>query len=72
MSGIGGVTGCIIGGVLTERGTPQYAYLIQSITGLIVATIGFNLTKECEEDKPVDENAIQEIREEITFMNKVK
>ena len=40
--------------------------------GLIVASIGLMLTKKCEEDQPADENAIVEMREEVTFMNKVK
>jgi len=42
--------------------------------GLMVAAIGMTLSKECEEEQSVaeDENAIQEIREEVTFMNKLK
>jgi len=40
--------------------------------GLMVALIGTMLSKECEEEQSEgDENAIQEIREEPTFMIKV-
>ena len=55
--GIGGVAGCILGGVMTENGTTRYSYLIMSIMGLVLALNGLYLSAECErEEQETDEN----------------
>lgn len=47
--GIGGVTGCVLGGYITEYGNPKTAYIIMSVMGLIIGMNGLFLTQECEE-----------------------
>ena len=47
-NGIGGVTGCIVGGLMTQYSHPKYSFLIVSIMGLVVGLNSLNLTKETE------------------------
>ena len=58
MSGIGGILGSMIGGVITQYWHPRYAFLTYSFFGLIVAFNGCFLTKECEQG--IEENQGQQ------------
>ena len=49
-TGVGGLLGCLIGGVMTQYTHPRWSYLLYSVFGLIVAINGSYLTLESEED----------------------
>jgi MFS family permease len=55
--GIGGITGCVVGGYLTEYCDPKWTYLIMSIMGFIIAINGMFLTQECEEAENLEPEA---------------
>ena len=57
MTGIGGIVGSMIGGVITQYWHPRYAFLSYSFFGLIVAFNGSYLTKDCEEGVEQEEDA---------------
>lgn len=49
-TGVGGILGCALGGVMTQYFHPRYSFLLYSFFGLFVAINGLYLTKESEED----------------------
>ena len=49
-TGVGGILGSCLGGVLTQYYHPRYSFLIYSFMGLVVAVIGSYLTLEAEQD----------------------
>lgn len=67
--GVGGVTGCVLGGYITEYGNPKTAYIIMSIMGLIIGLNGLFLTQECEE---AEDQEAQEVRDQNTFWVNLK
>lgn len=50
-TGVGGIMGCVIGGVMTQYFHPRYSFLLYSIFGMISAVNGMQLTKESESDQ---------------------
>jgi len=54
MTGIGGIFGCMIGGIITQNWHPRYAFLAYSFFGLVVAFNGSYLTRESEEGAQPD------------------
>lgn len=57
-AGVGGLIGCLIGGVLTQFCHPRVSFLLYSTYGLVVAFNGSLLTKESEEDNPEPEDSL--------------
>lgn len=56
-TGVGGLLGCLVGGVMTQYTHPRWSYLLYSVFGLIVAINGSYLTLESEEDlAPLNES----------------
>ena len=49
-TGVGGILGCIAGGIMTQYFHPKYSFLLYSFFGLIVSFNGLYLTKASEED----------------------
>ena len=49
-TGVGGLLGSLIGGVITQYYHPKYGFLIYSFMGIAVSINGFFLTKASEED----------------------
>jgi MFS-type transporter involved in bile tolerance (Atg22 family) len=49
-TGVGGIFGCLMGGIMTQYFHPRYSFLAYSFFGLFVAFNGLYLTKESEED----------------------
>jgi uncharacterized membrane protein YeaQ/YmgE (transglycosylase-associated protein family) len=49
-TGIGGLLGSLVGGVMTQYFHPKYSFMSYSFMGLVVAVNGLYLTKECELD----------------------
>lgn len=47
-TGVGGIMGCLIGGVMTQFTHPKYSYLLYSFMGLAVSINGLYLTKASE------------------------
>ena len=75
-TGVGGLLGCLIGGVMTQFCHPRWSFLLYSVFGLIVAVNGSYLTLESEEDPvPLDESfdsqASQSSLEEQSFFTKL-
>ena len=66
-SGVGGILGCITGGIMTQYFHPRYSFLCYSFFGIIVAIIGSQLTKECEEDE--DNEQSDQSQQEIVIIN---
>ena len=67
--GVGGVSGCVAGGYLTQYCHPKYTFVIVSIVGLIIALIGTTLTKESEkagEDDQNDQNFITKFNQNLS------
>jgi hypothetical protein len=52
-TGVGGIMGCFLGGVMTQFFHPKYSYLLYSFMGLMVSINGLYLTKASEEDTVV-------------------
>lgn len=49
-TGIGGLMGSVLGGVVTQYFHPKYGFFGYSFFGLVVSFNGLYLTKESEED----------------------
>ena len=68
--GVGGVTGCIAGGYLTQYCHPKYTFVIVSIVGLIIALISTTLTKESEKNEndlsDQEENFIAKLNQNLS------
>lgn len=50
-TGIGGLLGSLIGGIITQYYHPKYGFLIYSFMGLAVSLNGFFLTRASEEEE---------------------
>jgi len=64
-TGVGGIMGCVLGGVMTQYCHPRYSFLAYSFMGLIVAINGTYLTRAAEEDGPEPRNAEGEAEGEV-------
>lgn len=52
-TGIGGITGCIFAGLMTEYFHPKWCFFYYSFFGIVVSVTACRLTKASEMDKVV-------------------
>ena len=60
-TGIGGVIGCIFGGLMTENFHPKWCFFAYSFMGIVVTIFACFLSPEAERDRNVDEEIESEI-----------
>ena len=58
--GIGGVIGCVYGGVMTEYSHPKWCFFTYSFLGIIVSAFACCLTKRSEQDRVKGESLSEE------------
>jgi hydrogenase/urease accessory protein HupE len=46
--GLGGIVGCIAGGLITQYSHPKYSFVTFSICGIILSFVAFNMPVSCE------------------------
>jgi len=57
-TGLGGILGSVVGGVLTQYFHPKYSFAVYSVMGLVIALNGLYLTKESEQDATEGEQSL--------------